>query len=61
MSNDLYTIGVTAGTRNHRGSSIQNTAYVLVETTDAGWAFICTMNGACHYVDPDALRYRKGG
>ncbi len=59
MNDDLYTTGVTARTRNHKGHSILNTAYTLVEVTDSGWAFICTRNQSCHYVDPDSLRERK--
>lgn len=61
MNDDLYTIGITARTRNHRGNTIQNTAYTLIEVTDSGWAFICTGNQICHYVDPESLRDRKGG
>ncbi len=56
MTESIYTIGVTAKTRNHKGNSIQNTAYTLVDFTDSGWALICPRKGVCHYVDPDALR-----
>ncbi|HCF28829.1 MAG TPA: hypothetical protein DEV81_16860 [Cyanobacteria bacterium UBA11049] len=56
LTTDLYTFEVRPGTRNHKGSFVQETAYKLIGIDQAGWALICLDDVSCHYVDPDDLR-----
>jgi hypothetical protein len=55
MDSDLYNIEVLSGTRNHKGSFVQDGAYKLIAIDQAGWALICMDEMSCHYVDPDDL------
>lgn len=56
ITKDSYNLEVEAGTRNHRGCFVRDTAYMLIEIDRSGWAFICQDSTTCHYVDPDSLR-----
>lgn len=53
---DVYNLEVISGTRNHKGSFVQDTVYKLIEVEQSGWALICRDQVTCHYVDPDCLR-----
>lgn len=52
----MYNLEVLPGTRNHKGSFVQETAYRLIEIDQTGWALICLDDVSCHYVDPENLR-----
>ena len=53
---DVYNLEVIPGTRNHKGSFVQDTVYKLIGIDQSGWALICRDQATCHYVDPDCLR-----
>ena len=53
---DTYNLEVISGTRNRKGSFVQDTVYRLIEIEQSGWALICRDQATCHYVDPDCLR-----
>jgi hypothetical protein len=55
-TDDNSTVGVSTGTRNHKGSFVRHTVYKLIEVNEAGWALICQDQATCHYVDPACLR-----
>ena len=52
----IYNFEVLPGTRNHKGSFVQETSYTLIGIDQSGWALICLDHVSCHYVDPDDLR-----
>lgn len=52
----IYNLEVAPGTRNHKGSFVQEATYQLMGIDQAGWALICLDEMSCHYVDPSDLR-----
>lgn len=53
---NVYNLGVSIGTRNHKGSYVRPAVYKLMSITQSGWALICQDEVTCHYVDPSNLR-----
>jgi hypothetical protein len=56
LTTNTYNLKVELGTRNHKGSFVQDTVYQLIEINETGWALICQDKTTCHYVDPDSLQ-----
>jgi hypothetical protein len=56
LTNQEYNLGVSIGTRNHKGAFVRPTVYKLMGIKPSGWALICQDNSTCHYVDPASLR-----
>lgn len=56
ITRETYNLEVDYGTRNHKGSFVQDASYRLIKIDEAGWALICLDNTTCHYVDPDSLK-----
>jgi hypothetical protein len=55
FNTSAYNCGVLSGTRNHKGSFVQEVAYKLIGINQAGWALICQDEMTCHYIDPENL------
>ena len=52
---DGCNVKVKTGTRDHRGTFVQETSYKLIGIDQSGWALICISDTSCCFVDPDNL------
>lgn len=52
-------VRVKSDTRNHKGGFVPQSDYMLIDSDQNGWAYICIDNSRCYYVDPDSLLFES--